>query len=477
MSLFDKTLSYFKALSLIPRKSHNEEKVRKWLISWAESHNWEYEEDAIGNLLIRAKSTNPERLCLQSHMDMVCVSREPHDWETEGVTVIEENAILKGDWTTLGADNGIGVAVMMALAELEERPTLELLFTMGEEVGLIGTHHLQFPITAAYGINLDWCDSTSIGIWCGGTLLMEWEYKVQSIKYKVQSNWIYILQISGMRGGHSGVDIGENRGNALIELAQLLIERDDFEALAEFHGGDADNAIPRNAQVKVLFSGDEKELENWIEKKTHQLQKKTENPKAQITLEKTEHSGDFYEKTILNTFIRLWSGVQRAWNWIPLSSWNLGKMNFSDGILHWCYFLRTNIPWGVAPLKDTIQSSFKELQKLNQHHKVSWSLSHESPVWLVESESPFVKKILETINNPPFWSLSATADELWTRRTVSAVGTHATIEVSTLAEKYPKTEWVSVGATCHDMHTTREHIHLCDLEEFCERMKRIITRM
>ncbi len=108
-----------------------------------------------------------------------------------------------------------------------------------------------------------------------------------------------------MRGGHSGVDIGENRGNALIELAQLLIERDDFEALAEFHGGDADNAIPRNAQVKVLFSGDEKELENWIEKKTHQLQKKTENPKAQITLEKTEHSGDFYEKTILNTFIRL----------------------------------------------------------------------------------------------------------------------------------------------------------------------------
>lgn len=70
-------------------------------------------------------------------MDMVCVSREPHNWETEGVTVIEENGILKGNGTTLGADNGIGVAVMMALAELEDRPNLELLFTMGEEVGLI----------------------------------------------------------------------------------------------------------------------------------------------------------------------------------------------------------------------------------------------------------------------------------------------------------------------------------------------------
>ena len=143
MSLFDKTLTYFKGLSHIPRKSHQEEKVRKWLISWAKSHNWEYEEDTIGNLLVRAtskfenRSSKIDTLCLQSHMDMVCVSREPHDWETEGVTVIEENGILKGNGTTLGADNGIGIAVMMAIAELEERPDLELLFTMGEEVGLI----------------------------------------------------------------------------------------------------------------------------------------------------------------------------------------------------------------------------------------------------------------------------------------------------------------------------------------------------
>ena len=141
MSVFDKTLTYFKELSRIPRKSHQEEKVRQWLISWAKSHNWEYKEDAIGNLLIQAttqnsklKTQNLSKLCLQSHMDMVCVSREPHDWETEGVTVIEENGIWKGNGTTLGADNGIGVALMMAVAEMTERPDLELLFTMGEEV-------------------------------------------------------------------------------------------------------------------------------------------------------------------------------------------------------------------------------------------------------------------------------------------------------------------------------------------------------
>ncbi len=106
-------------------------------------------------------------------------------------------------------------------------------------------------------------------------------------------------------------------------------------------------------------------------------------------------------------------------------------------------------------MREKISGNFSEIAELN------WSLSHESPVWLADADSPFVKKILESI-------------ESVNGKKIPAITTHATVEVSTLAEKYPDTEWVSIGATCHDMHTTREHISLSDLEEFCERMERII---
>ncbi len=468
MSLFDKTLTYFKELSRIPRKSHQEEKVRKWLISWAKSHNWEYEEDTIGNLLIQA-TTNDQKLttknwtkiCLQSHMDMVCVSREPHDWDTEGVTVIEENGILKWNRTTLGADNGIGVALMMAVAEMTERPDLELLFTMGEEVWLIWAHHITLPLTAPYGINLDWCHSEYIGIGCGGTLLMEGSYTMKNEEWIGENAWmafranggIYSIKISSMRGGHSGVDIDENRGNALIELAKILTEREDIEGIGELLGGDADNAIPRSAHAKILFQWDRDELHNWAQEKTLEIQTRTDNTKVEITIEETVHDGEFHKKHILQAFVSLDSGVETWWDDnIALSSWNLGKMKLVDGTLQWCYFIRTNIPWGIEPMKQKILSQFDE---------VSWELSHESPVYLADTDSPFVEKIL-------------TAIESVNGKKIPAVTTHATVEVGTLAKKYPDTEWISIGATCHDMHTTREHIHLADLEEFCERMERII---
>jgi dipeptidase D len=404
-------------------------------------------------------------------MDMVCVSREPHDWETEGVTIIEENGILKWNGTTLWADNGIGVAVMMALAELEERPTLELLFTMGEEVGLIGAHNLELPITAPYGLNLDWSHSESIGIWCGGTLLMEGTSEMQRAKSKEQNDgWnyrfielsVYRIILKGMRWGHSGVDIDENRWNALIELAQLLAEREDIHGISEIHGGDADNAIPRSAHTKVLFEWDREELGNWIQEKTIEIQEKTQNTKVEITIEETEHSGDFYEKHIFHSISEVGSGVEIAWDdGTALSSWNLGKMKLVDGFLEWCYFVRTNIPWGIDPMKQKILNEFNSVNLVNWINLVNFELSHESPVWLANADSPFVRKIQESMES---------AND----KKVPTMVTHATVEVGTLAEKYPDTEWISIGATCHDMHTTREHIYLADLEEFCQRMERII---
>lgn len=113
-----------------------------------------------------------------------------------------------------------------------------------------------------------------------------------------------------MRGGHSGVEIVENRGNALIELAKILTEREDIEGIGELLGGDADNAIPRSAHAKILFTGVKEELDTWVQEKTLEIQTKTDNTKVEITIEETEHDGEFHEKHILHTFVSLDSGVE-----------------------------------------------------------------------------------------------------------------------------------------------------------------------
>ena len=459
MSLYKKTLRYFLELSEIPRRSYEEKRVKKWLISWAKDNDWEYEDDEAGNLLIKAPGTTSETLCLQGHMDMVCVAQDSHDWSEEGVKVIEKDGVLWGDKTTLWADNGIGVAAMMAIAEMEKRPSLELLFTMGEEIGLVGAHELDLSISANYGLNLDWCNSKSIGIGCGGTLLITSRYEPKKTTRKGKT---IKIRVSGLMGGHSGIEIHEPRGNAIIELIKIINERDDIVGITDIKWGDADNAIPRSARAIVLYTGDEDELDTWLEKREKTLQKKYNNEDINLSAKIVDEDYEaHYQKDILVALYKVGSGVQvYDKNKSPLSSWNLGKLRLKEGKMKWAYFLRTNTPGGIAPMKRKITDTFAKFPQ-SKLHAISYEFDHETPVWFAEQENDFIRQIDDTI-----------AGKKWPK--IPTVVTHATVEVGILADTYPGTQWVSIGATCHNMHTTREHIYLRDLEEFCGRLERII---
>jgi dipeptidase D len=458
MSLYTKTLEYFLELSKIPRRSHEEKKVRRWLVSWAKKHDWEYEDDEVGNLLIRAPGNTPDTLCLQGHMDMVCVAQESHDWSEEGVTVIKKNGVLWWDKTTLWADNGIGVAAMMAVAEMKNRPSLELLFTMGEEVGLVGAHDLDLEVNANYGINLDWSSNLSVGIGCGGTLLITCRYEPKKVTRKGTT---IKIRVSGLAGGHSGIDIDKWQWNALIELTKILCEREDIVGIADIKWGDADNAIPRSTRAIVLYSGDMGELESWLEKREKSLQKKFKNEDIGLSVKIVDEEDAYYQKDILNALSKVGSGVQKSLpDTTPLSSWNLGKIRLKEGRMKWWYFLRTNILGGIAPMKKKITDIFGAFPQ-TKAHPISYELDHETPVWYADSDNEFIQNIAQTMQG-----------KKWPE--IPTVVTHATVEVGILADKYPGTQWVSIGATCHNMHTTREHIVLSDLEEFCERLEKII---
>lgn len=457
MDIYASTLEYFYALSSIPRRPKHEELVRDWLIAWAEERNWEHETDETGNLLIRATGKKPGLLCLQAHMDMVCVADHAHDFETEGITILDDGKILRGDGTTLWADNGIGVAAMMAVAEMKNRPSFELLFTMAEEVGLIGAQNIEVSLKAPYAINLDWCDSRDIGIGCGGTLLIKAKYAPKKIRNK--KGKIMKMRLTGMQGGHSGVEIKDNRGNAIIEICKILSKNDQIVGISELKGGDTDNSIPRNAKAVFLYTGNVEKLEKSLKAKQRKLRKKYENENIKVTVEKLGGSEPFYDmRETCRSIVRSRSGVD-IWHEdgiTPLSSWNLGKIRFVDGIYKWCYFIRTNILGGIQPMKKKILSSYEKSKRLE------WGFDHELPVWYASPDSPFVQGILASIRS-------------YNKSPITIQTMHATMEAGMLSVKYPDTQWVSMCATCHDMHTTREHIYKADLKEFCGRLERVIV--
>jgi len=260
-------LDKFEAINVIPRCSKNEARLAAWLTEWARSQGYAVRSDPAGNLVIRVPAS-PGRedrpvVVLQGHMDMVCEKTpgSTHDFETDPIRVLRD-----GDWihaadTTLGADNGIALAMMMALAEDHTRhhPPLELLFTVDEESGLLGAHELDATLlTGRILINIDSEDEGVFTIGCAGgeetQIRLPLDYEELSPELVCGR-----LVVGGLRGGHSGVEIHQPRANANRLLGRVLLRLQSLEGLrlVSLSGGSAHNAIPRDASAFLAFPPDQ----------------------------------------------------------------------------------------------------------------------------------------------------------------------------------------------------------------------------
>jgi dipeptidase D len=252
-------LDKFQAISAIPRCSKNEAQLAAWLTSWARERGFAHQSDKAGNLVVRVPATPglEERpgVVLQGHMDMVCekTPESAHDFEQDPIRVVREGEWIRAEGTTLGADNGIALAMAMVLAEdaAVRHPALELLFTVDEESGLIGAHKLDpAMIEGRLLVNIDSEDEGVFTIGCAGgeeTLLrlpLACEELPQGLSYGR-------LVVGGLRGGHSGVDIHKPRANANRLLGRALARLTAVEGMhvVSLAGGSAHNAIPRDASA------------------------------------------------------------------------------------------------------------------------------------------------------------------------------------------------------------------------------------
>jgi len=233
-------LKHFKKICTIPHCSYEAQEMKAYLVSCSESYGYSVSTDDVGNILAKKKGS---LITLQSHYDMVCIG------STFPLELYEEEGLLHAKDSTLGADNGMGMAMMLSL--MEEGYAVDALFTADEEVGLLGARGLDLEVSAPFMLNLDSEEEGVVTIGCAGGVDIIATKNLVRQKRKLH---LYRYEVSGLSGGHSGVDIDKNIPNAITLLFQKLCETTSF--IVEVNGGERRNSIPKKAEI--VFGLEEK---------------------------------------------------------------------------------------------------------------------------------------------------------------------------------------------------------------------------
>ena len=270
----ENVLGFFEEISKIPRGSGKEQQISDWLVKFAKDRNLEVHQDAFNNVIIKKEATKGyekyETLILQGHMDMVWEKNKDvdFDFEKEGIKLKIEDGYLKAKGTTLGADNGIAIAYGLAILDSNEiaHPKLEVLITTDEEVAMTGAENLDMSLLEGKKmINLDTEEVGKIYVSSAGGATIKLRTKVETIDLE-NDDKVYLIEITGLQGGHSGAEIHLNLGNSIKILSESLKHLNikyDFE-LIEIDGGNKDNAIPREAHAYIATKSDLKELDELL---------------------------------------------------------------------------------------------------------------------------------------------------------------------------------------------------------------------
>lgn len=458
--------NYFHDITQIPRPSKKEEKVIAYLKHFAESKQLDYKIDAAGNVLI-CKSTTPgyekaKRVILQAHMDMVCEKNSDvqFDFENQPINYYIDGDFVKARGTTLGGDNGIGMAMMLTVLASNDlqHPALECLFTVDEETGLTGAYALDNKLLhGKVLINLDSEDDGVIFIGCAGGI--DTTATLSYIEEKSPEGYFaFTVSVSGLKGGHSGDDINKGLGNANKILNRYLwnINKKTDLRLHSFNGGNLRNAIPREARATVSVPWSEKEnvrvkLNHYIadiEKEFGDVE-----PLLKITLESEKLPETVIDKNtsekLLNALYACPHGVKAMSKDMPglvETSTNLAsvKMQKDNKILI-----------------TTSQRSSVESSKYDIAHQV---------------ESVFLLAGAEVTHGDgyPGWKpnikskILKIAEESYTRlcnEKAHVRAIHAGLECGLFLEKYPHLDMISIGPQMYGVHSPDERLSISSTQK------------
>ncbi len=466
---------YFLALSRIPRGSRSEAAAAAWVAEEGRRLGCEVERDAVGNVLVR-KRASPGRegrpaLALQCHLDMVCEKNEgtAHDFATDPIEVVRDGDVLRARGTTLGADNGIGVATALAVLAARDlaHPAVEALFTVDEETGLTGANELEGGwLRAARLLNLDSEEEGELTIGCAGgvdsvaTRTVRWEPAPTGAAP-------YRLRVLGLKGGHSGIDIGAGRGNALRILAQVLhalIARHGLR-LGPVKGGNKRNAIAREASALVVVEpGRAAALAEDVARLAREWKAALGalDPNLALSLEPGAAERVMAEadaRAVVGLLLAGPHGVEAMSPDIAglvQTSTNLGMADTQGDVVEVCFLSRSSIDASKAALAERIAAT-AALAGFEVRQSGGY------PGWKPEPGSAVVA-LVDGVHRELFGKPMV----------VKAI--HAGLECGLIGEKYPGMEMASIGPSMWDVHTPDEHVSIPSVAAFWRLLTAVLAK-
>lgn len=457
---------YFIEITKIPRPSKKEEKIAAYLINFAKKHKLDYEKDETGNVLIRKSATkgheNRKTVCLQSHMDMVCEKNKDKkfDFEKDSIQAYVDGDWLTADGTTLGADDGIGIATSLAILASDkiEHGALECLFTVDEETGLSGAFGLKPGfLKSEILLNLDSEDDGQIFIGCAGG--RDTTAKLFFTKELVPDYTIpYKIVVKGLKGGHSGDDINKGLGNANKILNRVLHQASQIYGvrLHSFNGGNLRNAIAREADAVVLINQAIKDkFIRLVEKfnKTIKQELKTTEPDLQVNTFEVEQPyfviDQKSQKKLINLIYACPHGVIEMSRDIPNfveTSTNLASVKTEEDYFNFTTSQRSSVDSALDDVVNMVAAAFKLAGAETEH-------TGGYPGWAPNPKS----EILKVAENSYKKLFSEDPDVL---------AVHAGLECGLIGEKYPGMDMISYGPELVGVHSPDEKIHIKSVEKF-----------
>ncbi len=462
----------FIPLTEIPRPSYHEKKVSDYLLAWAKERNLEVIQDESLNIIIKKKASigyeDKEPVIIQGHMDMVAEksASSDHDFEKDPLKLRIVDGNLYATDTTLGADNGIAVAMAMAVLEDDSiaHPPLEVLVTTAEEVGMDGAMGLDGSMLK--GTRLLNIDSEEEGIFfvsCAGGNVTKVSFTPD---YEETEEVLYDIKIKGFRGGHSGMEIIKQRGNAIKILGRFL-NYSGVTRIAEISGGAKHNAIAREASAAVIFA-DPDEAKNLSTQFTEILKNEyKDEEKIEITITERKEDGMkkvMDEKTsgnLISYMVIMPDGVQTMMmemeNMVE-SSLNVGVLEMDEnGSVIFTHAIRSSLNSRKSEITEVIR-------KLADITGAKWETFSEYPEWQYEPESQLKDKVIEVYKEV-------------TGKDAEIKAIHAGLECGILKEKLKDTEMISFGPDMWDVHTPNEHLSIESTERVWEFLKALLAAL
>ena len=446
-----RVFKYFEEICAIPHGSGNMDKIAEYCMDFAKSHSLKAERDEANNVIIYKKATtgfeNSDTVILQGHLDMVCQKEEwvDIDFENDPIQAYIDGDYIKAKGTTLGGDNGIAVAMILAILENTsyEHPAIEAVFTTDEEIGMIGASKLDFSLlNGKKMINIDSEDQDVLTVSCAGGSDFE---MTMPLAKKIKEGKLCTLTVRGLKGGHSGVEIDKGRQNANMIMARIL----NFAGcdLISIDGGDKGNAIPVCSKANVLVSDKDNfvikltEYANIIKKEMQFREDGFEFLIEEGIEGKFEVIDTALKDKIIFMLLCVPNGVvemSAEINNLVETSLNLGILKTENDVLRAHFALRSNKTSALVFLEDRLKA-FADLTGFSVK-----TFGHYPP-WEFKSDSALQRIYRDKYKEK-------------TGKEISVEAIHAGLECGVFASSINDLDCISVGPRMFDIHTPAERL-------------------